>query len=219
MSDDDAETYWKNLLGFPIDPWLGISDSALKECYVGLGVVSARWNSSEALMRLFIAYYAKIPEHVAPLIMRHLSNLSMADLLSDCTDLAEKDSPDFREALEFLCDLFSRCRENRNTLVHSHLVLNIYKRAADRIEKPTGPRSAKTKTFAATVDDIKRVADDIKRLNGIFVNLLHALKCREDPSKYPHHTAADLLRLCKFRLPDKLSLPAREVQDAAPPPP
>jgi hypothetical protein len=164
MSETDAETYWQNLLGFPIDPWLGISDSALKECYVGLGVVSNRWNSSEALMRLFTAYYAKIPEQVAPLVMRHFSNVSMVDLLKDCSDLAEKNSPDFREALQFLCDLFSRCRENRNTLVHSSLVLNIFERAADRIEKPTGPRSAETKTFACTVDEIKRIADDIKWL-------------------------------------------------------
>jgi hypothetical protein len=47
----DADSYWQNLLGFPIDPWLGISDSALKECYVALGVVSERWNRSEKLMR------------------------------------------------------------------------------------------------------------------------------------------------------------------------
>jgi hypothetical protein len=26
----DANSYWQNLLGFPIDPWLGISDSALR---------------------------------------------------------------------------------------------------------------------------------------------------------------------------------------------
>jgi hypothetical protein len=211
MSETDAETYWRNLLGFPVDPWLGISDSALKECYVGLGVVSNRWNSSEALMRLFTAHYAKIPEHVAPLVMRHLSNVSMVDLLSDCADLAEKNSAEFREALQFLGGLFSRCRENRNALVHSSLVLNIYERAADRIERPIGPRSAETKIFACTVEDIKRIADDIKRLNGVFVNLFHALKCREEPNKYTHHSAADFLRLCKFPLPHKLSLLAPEA--------
>jgi hypothetical protein len=111
-----ANSYWQNLLGFPIDPWLGISDSALKECYGALGVVSARWNRSEAQIRFFTAHYAGIPEPIAPLVMRHLNNLSMTDLLLDCSDLIEKDSVDLREAIEFLCKLFSRCRENRNTL-------------------------------------------------------------------------------------------------------
>src|SRR4029077_17535430 len=115
-------------------------------------------------------------------------------------------TPDFLDGLRFLCEMFSRCRENRNTLVHSQLVLNIEKRAADRIQKPIGPRSAETKTFACTLDDIKRIADDIKFLNGLFVNLFHALKCRENPSGYTHHTPADFLRLCKFPLPNKLSL-------------
>jgi hypothetical protein len=59
---NDANSYWQNLLGFPIDPWLGISDSALKECYGALGVVSARWNRSEALIRFFTAHYAGITE-------------------------------------------------------------------------------------------------------------------------------------------------------------
>jgi hypothetical protein len=209
---DDANSYWQNLLGFPIDPWLGISDSALKECYGALGVVSARWNRSEGLIRLFTAHYAGIPEPIAPLVMRHLNNLSMTDLLSDCSDLIEKDSADFREVIEFLCKLFSRCRENRNTLVHSSLVLNIPKRSADRIIRPTSPRAGEAKTFACTVDDIKRIADDIQRLNGVFVNLAYALKCREDPTQFwnPSRTPADFLGLCIFPLPDKLTLLAPE---------
>ena len=208
----DADSYWQNLLGFPIDPWLGISDSALKECYVALGVVSERWNRSEKLMRFFTAHYAGIPEPIAPLVMRHLNNLSVTDLLSDCSDFIENDSADFREAIEFLCKLFSRCRENRNTLVHSSLVLNIPKRSADRIIKPSSPRAAEAKTFACTVDDIKRIADDIQHLNGVFVNLAYALECRKDPTKFwnPSRTPADFLRLCKFHLPDKLTLLAPE---------
>jgi hypothetical protein len=53
--DPEAEAYWENLLGFPIDTWLGISGSALKECYVALGVVTARWNTAENMMRFFTA--------------------------------------------------------------------------------------------------------------------------------------------------------------------
>jgi hypothetical protein len=212
MSDIDAKTYWENLLGFPLDSWLGISGSALKECYTALGVVSTRWNSTENMMRLFTAHYTKIPERFGPIITRHLGNVSMVDVLSDCADIAEKDTPDFREALKFLCDLFSRCRENRNTLVHSSLVLDLEKRTAHRIEKPIGPKSAEIKTYSCTVDDIKKIADDIDRLNGLFVNLIRALDSRENPSRYTHHTTADFLRLCKFQLPNKLSLlPATAV--------
>jgi hypothetical protein len=211
MSDKDkadADSYWENLLGFPIDPWLGISDSALKECYTALGVESGRWNRSEAMMRFFTAHYAGIPESIAPLIIRHLNNLSMTDLLLDCSGFIEKDSPDFREAIEFVCKLFSRCRENRNDLVHSSLVLNIPKRNVDRIAKPTSTRVAEAKVFACTVDDIKRIADDIKRLNGVFVSLTYALECRKNPTKFsnPSRTPADFLQHCKFPLPDKLTL-------------
>ena len=56
-ANGEAEAYWENLLGFKVDPWLGISDSALKECYTAVGVVTARWNSSESMMRLFAAHY------------------------------------------------------------------------------------------------------------------------------------------------------------------
>jgi hypothetical protein len=125
---------------FPIDTWLGISGSALKECYVALGVVTARWNASESMMRLFVAHYAKIPEQFAPLITRHLNNVSMADLLSDCAAIAERGSPDFLEAIKFLCAMYSRCRENRNTIIHSNLVLNLQK-----TRRGQNPEAAKSK--------------------------------------------------------------------------
>jgi hypothetical protein len=91
-------------------------------------------------------------------------------------------------------------------------VLNIPKRSADRIIKPTSPRAGEAKTFACTVDDIKRIADDIQRLNGVFVNLAGAIECRNDPTKFwnPSRTPADFLQLCKFPLPDKLALLAPE---------
>jgi hypothetical protein len=218
MSDIDAKTYWENLLGYPLDNWLGISGSALKECYTALGVVSARWNSTENLMRLFTAHYTKIPERFGPIITRHLGNVSMVAMLSDCADIAENDSPGLLEAIKFLCGMFSRCRENRNTLIHSSLVLDLEKRSAQRIEKPIGPRSAEAKTYSCTIDDIKRIADDIDRLNGLFLNLMYALDSRENPSRYTHHTPTDFLRLCKFQLPSKLSLLPPESQQAPPPP-
>jgi hypothetical protein len=123
MPDTDAngetEAYWKNLLGFKVDPWLSISDSALKECYTALGVVTARWNSSESMMRLFAAHYIQLPEKFAPVIMRHFNNVGFVDLLADGATAIEKDNPEFLEALKFLCALYLRCRENRNDVIHS----------------------------------------------------------------------------------------------------
>jgi hypothetical protein len=216
MPDDAGETDLEGLLGFPLDAWLGISGSALKECYVALGVVSARWNAAEGMMRLLVGHYAKIPKPFGAVVTRYLGNVSMVDLLSECAEIVEADNPDFLQAIKFLCVLFSRCRENRNLLIHSHLVLNIEKRAADRIEKPPNPRSAEARRYSCTADDIRRIADDIERLHGVFVNLAHALQIRDDPSSHTSHTPADLLRLCKFQLPNKLNLLPPEAQEDAP---
>jgi hypothetical protein len=100
-------------------------------------------------------------------------------------------------------------------LIHSSLVLNVCRRAADGIEKPISQRSAKVRRYSCTVDDIRRIADDIQRLNGLFVILTCALDSREDPTKYMHHTTSDFLQRCKLQLPDKLSLLPAEAQEDA----
>jgi len=214
-TDKEAEEYWDNLLGFKVDPWLGISGSALKECYAALGVVSERWNASEGMMRLFVGHYIQIPETFSPATMRHFNNIAIVDLLADCAAIAEKDYPDFLEALNFLCALYSRCRENRNDLIHSRLNLNIQKRTADRVTKPRAQKNRNEKIFFCEVNDIKRIADDINRLNGLIITLMRALDCRKDPTKYTHHSVEDFLRLSKFPLPDRLTLlSAKELKGA-----
>ncbi|MGD0333269.1 MAG: hypothetical protein ABSA90_08415 [Xanthobacteraceae bacterium] len=62
-TDKEAEEYWDNLLGFKVDPWLGISGSALKECYAALGVVSERWNASEGICVCLLVITYKYPKH------------------------------------------------------------------------------------------------------------------------------------------------------------
>lgn len=205
-ANGEAEAYWENLLGFKVDPWLSISDSALKECYTALGVVTARWNSSERMMRLFAAHYIQLPEKLAPVIMRHFNNVGLVDLLADGAAAIEKDNPDFLEALKFVCALYSRCRENRNDVIHSSLTLNIAKRAADRVVKPMTQRNKQERVFACELKDIKRIADDIDHLNILMINLSYALDCRKNPTKYSHHNVSDFLERCKFPLPDKLTL-------------
>lgn len=225
MSDTDAkaeaeaEAYWENLLGFKVDPWLGISSSALKECYAALGVVSARWNSSENMMRLFIGHYIQLPEKLAPAIMRHFNNITLVDLLADGAAALEKDNPKFLEALNFLCALYSLCRENRNDIIHGSLSLNIAKRTADRIVKPSTQRNKQERVFSCELKDIKRIADDIDHLNNLMMNLIYALDCRKDPTKYTHHTVDDFLKRCKFPLPDKLTPLPPERLGGVPPQP
>jgi hypothetical protein len=168
--DDDAKEHWEKLLGYKVGEWFGLSGSKFKDHLATLGLINIDWNACEDLLRLAASMYLKLPEKYSSIIMRQLNSVSLLDILVEYSESKETNTH-FKAALRRLRDFFNRCRENRNDIMHSQATYQFEL----VLEKPISQKSKTGKIFVADLKTLRRIADDVKRLQRITACLMYAL--------------------------------------------
>jgi hypothetical protein len=122
-----------------------------------LGVVSvnfARWERTHVWM---LAAVANLTEANAANFVRRMNNPDRADAIS-ARFKARKWPADAEEAIQRYLDAFKVLVTNRNTLIHANLVRGMN----EQVGIFTTNRKGETSMFHSSLEDVRRVADDLQ---------------------------------------------------------
>ena len=146
------------------DPWIvakklnGIEPAKLH----ALGVVTLNWNLCETALFWLFSDISGLPLEQSWVHAHDLGDIALIERIKALVKI-KSFHPDTESAITNTLDVYDICRRNRNQLTHFEVV-GIFERTsiARRSKKPDSPQS---ETFPNDLEDIRRVADDIKRLH------------------------------------------------------
>jgi hypothetical protein len=159
-----------------IDEWMtvnskdGFSDLGFKRLHA-LGVIALRWNRAERWQFTIFCDVSGYDEAEAWALVFDLGDVSISERIKSFLKIRGFDSeaPLIENALE----VYNICRQNRNSVMHAwtrgitddgHVGFARKSKAADNPD---------AEPFPSSLDDLRRVADEIKQLN----NRLWLLSC------------------------------------------
>ena len=178
------------------DSWPEGYHQDCRKHFHALGVVSARWAHAEACLHQMACEMLGFGH--AGLVLRHLGNVSLANMIGEYVAVSEKNE-DAAAAVNHALKLYDVCRQNRNDLAHSIVHIESNAEAMQLLKRPDQRRSTE-KRFQVGLATIRKVADDIYQLEGLLVCLFATYLCRESPQVFSRFAA----RLELPPIPDRL---------------
>jgi hypothetical protein len=154
---------------FKTDTWIATNSAIAPEKLHALGVMTFRWNIVEASLKVLLISLAKVDFAVIWAIIHSLGNESISELLKK-ENLPEPVTKTIEHGLK----LFDANRINRNQLTH-FLPTALVKSDFARLKGP----SFDPKPLPDNVSDLRRVADDIGRLQVYLGALLSVVSTRQ----------------------------------------
>jgi hypothetical protein len=186
---------------FKDDTWIVRNSTVAPEKLHALGVMTFRWNVAEASLKVLLINIAKVDFAVIWAIIHNLGNESISESIAELLKKANLPEP-VTTAIEHGLKLFDANRINRNQLTH-FLPTALVESDFARLKGP----SFDPQPLPDSVGDLRRVADDIGRLQVYFGALLGIVASRQYSLK-----PGGILP----KLPDPIPLPEKLWK---PPPP
>jgi hypothetical protein len=170
------------------DSWPEGYHEDCRKHFHALGVVSARWAHAEGCLHQ-LAREVLGHEH-ADIILRHLGNVALGTMLGELVAATETNAH-AKAAVAHALKMYDACRQNRNDLAHA--IVHIESNAeALRLLKRPDQRRATERRFSVDLKTIRRVADDIYRMEGLIVCLFATYLCRKKSERLFRQFAAVL---------------------------
>lgn len=159
------------------DDWISRDDEvALDRYYHALGVIHARWTVVELQFQQIIWRAMGVPEaQIGGAVTFDMGNVARANLLLTLIREIQKDAGAI-DMVEHVAKLFNRNRENRNFLSHCR-ILHPDNTEWGEVAVLQGFRADgkfRTKMYLAGLWEIRRVADDIRRMSVFFSAVVDA---------------------------------------------
>ena len=153
-----------------------------------LGDIALAWNWLERLFHNIVLVHIREEPEVKSAILALAGNASKADLLRFLIKRREKDAA-FADHLNFLADLFDRCREIRNIIIHSNPV-GAYGQYGGAIKKLSN--RGRLVTFEAEEEVLSDVAFNMIKAHDYALDLLVVLRARDSgqPTESVHEHLA-----------------------------
>lgn len=169
------------------DSWIAAVTKATgfePDRFHALGVVNYRWQQAEHILRFFTIFLADIEITKARAIVHDIGDIALSNSIHELLRQNKTLSKDFREATVYALKIYDINRINRNQLSH---FLPMPAGSTVTLRRMKGPRF-NPQTIQASVEDIRRVADDIviltKFLRGLS-HILSALNVQHPPPALP----------------------------------
>jgi hypothetical protein len=199
---------------FPLDP----SIDPWAAHFHAIGAIAVGWNDLELWMHKILEKLTRFDDGAADYLISMLVNVSISGLVKRVARSTDGRS-EIIDLLDDLIDGFEICRENRNTVLHSRLVMGL---AGPSTGLAKRAKEGGYNAFPGDITDLVRVASEINAFGefalGVYIEILRhptairggglaELLLTEKPGPLPSRPP----------LPNKLNPnPPAEVQKAAP---
>ena len=179
-----------------------------------LGVVAAQYNGLESSLLALLYDYTGLSAETTQWLFSHTSNNVRLELLKRCVNERESD-PYMKNYVLHFADWFDVCSANRNVLMHS--IVSVTDEATLNFTKSSRNDPRKINAVDLSIEDIRRVADDITVAEGMGLRL-HTRFISTKSGK-PDNLAEDVWRFLstlpkKPRVPSKLLKPKSQAPNS-----
>jgi hypothetical protein len=151
------------------DAWIKANSDIEAQKLHMLGVVTFRWNLCEQKL---LAIFANLLERgigETHILAHQVGNVGLMNRIRLLAKVRVTDDNSLVATINNALDVCDICRQNRNQLTHFNLVLasrkNRPRSGFTLARRNRSPEFRKSEPFPDTVQDIRRVARDIRRLN------------------------------------------------------
>jgi len=157
------------------DAWIRANSEIEVAKLHALGVVTFRWNVCENKLFSLLWTLMNRPPEEAQILFHDLSLDDVMRRIEALASLRLKKEPLLLAAVKNGVQVFHACRQNRNQLTHftfsfvGELGTSSFRLALARISRK--PEYRQNVPFADTVNDVRRVARDIRRLNAFLLSV------------------------------------------------
>jgi hypothetical protein len=185
------------------DAWIKANSEIEAAKLHALGVVTFRWNVCENKLFSLLWTLMNRPSEEAQILFHDLSLDDVMRRIEALAALKLKKELRLLAAIKNGVQVFHVCRQNRNQLTHftfsfvGQLGTSSFRLALAR--KSRKPEYTQNVPFADTVNDVRRVARDIRRLNAFLRSVERRVAAKMRPSRK--------IKLRDWPLPQLLPLP------------
>jgi hypothetical protein len=162
------------------DPWIAKHSAPEPEKMDALGYIIMLWNSCEHKLWILLTWIARIPVSISYTLLHSTSDVTMMNQIRDVTKLSDLSS-EHVTLIEHTLDYYDVCRLNRNQLCHFSIAEG---QPADderiRFLRRKGPDLLASEPFLDSLEDIRRVADEVETLSHFLTDLTLSI----DSSRY-----------------------------------
>jgi len=161
--------------------------------------MAVAYNLAESSLFFLFCQVSRLPGRLARILAHDLQSPAICQRINEITSIDGLSAPETKEFIQHATALFDANRTNRNQLTHFLPTLG-----TDGVElrRNKGPRLERD-VIPSSLDDIRRVADDIRRMNGYLVELGSWL------SKFNSGRSLDDDEDATTPLPEKPAIPER----------
>jgi hypothetical protein len=188
----------------PDDPWIAENSPMPAEKLHALGVVSYHWNTAEIGLKVILVTLMRLELATLWPLIHEMGDISVSDAIEEVVSASKMPQPVVDAILHGL-KVYEANRLNRNQL--THFVPAVF--TDEGLSRVKGPKFD-PKPFLDSVDDLRRVADEIKVLIKYFDAVLAVIQTRRFSLK-----ESGLFR----SLPDIIPVPERLWKPLPPNPP
>jgi hypothetical protein len=144
------------------DAWISSNSEIQAEKLHAIGVVSFQWNQCELWLFYLLCGIAELPEEKVWTLVYDLGDVAICTRLK--TLLATRGlHSDASALIENALDIYDLCRQNRNSIVHAWTEGRGQR--AQLARKSKKPDQMEPTPFPSTLEDIRRVAEEIQWLS------------------------------------------------------
>jgi hypothetical protein len=185
------------------DKWIRTNSEIDAQKLHALGVVTFRWNVCENKLLSLFWTLLDLPPEETQVILHDLSMVEVMRRVKALASIKLKENRELVAAIENGLRVFDSCRINRNQLTHFTFVLardndtGPYRLALARMSRK--PEYRERVPFPDSINDIRRVARDIRRLNAFLRDVERRAAAKIRPSRQ--------IKLEDWPLPKPLPLP------------
>jgi len=174
------------------DPWIKTHSIIDPERVHALGVITLQWNHCERNLWLIFSVVFSLPRRVAWIIGHDIGDISLCEKIKEMLKVTHP-APEIAEVIDAYLKAYDACRINRNTL--THFTGSIDATNPDMSNAVFLRRkgiSGKPNPLPSTLQDIRRVAEEIHRFMVYSWRLYKALQARVEgtQAKLPPPIAA-----------------------------
>jgi hypothetical protein len=182
---------------FRDDTWIAANSQMAPEKLHALGVIAYRWNTAEFVFKGLLVIVADVEFFKLWTIIHEMGDIAISAAMLEIT----KDNPlptPFQGALEHGLKLYDANRINRNQLTH-FIPLSLIGSDLARMKGPAW----KPEPFPNSIDDLRRVAEEIGALGRYLTKLSNAI------SSWRYLQSPGTLPPAPQPLPEIIPLPER----------
>jgi hypothetical protein len=200
------------------DPWIMANSEIDPQRLHALGAISFRWNMSEQILFGLFWQLLNCPEREARILGHELGPIALMTRIRVLASTRLEDDPKLIAAIANALDGYEICRQNRNQLTHFDVQIALCEERLSGFNLVRRSRKPDTipvrMPFPDSINDLRRVAKDIRRLNvqlkiivdGVFI------KNKPDPDAFAKEWPERALRVSLLKI-----LPVPELLWKPPP--